>query len=192
MNIGVNIDGVLFPWEDAVCLAIEERFGVELGPMTYWDAYKDTLGQERWDWIWSREGTDAVMGRTELVYPGVVEAINALTRHGDHEVHFVTHRDPRRTAVYTATFLHRHFGRHPWTGTHVVQSSVAKRTLRRWDVFIDDKPDTVHDFLANTNAKVFAPVRPWNVDELGDVLYENLCHYTDPATIVKWVGARDV
>jgi hypothetical protein len=43
---------------------------------------------------------------------------------------------------------------------------VAKRTLQRWDVFIDDKPETVWDFLGHTDAQVFAPVRPWNVDEL--------------------------
>jgi hypothetical protein len=66
---------------------------------------------------------------------------------------------------------------------------VAKRTLARWDVFVDDKPDTVFDFLANTNAQVFAPVRPWNVNALEDGI-GGFRHYTDPMDIVRWVEAR--
>lgn len=193
MLIGVDIDGVLFPWVDVANEAVAERFGIpNPGPHTCWDYLKDVLPPEAWRWLWSAEGQDVVFGQVERTYADAVEAVNALLKAG-HRVHFVTHRDPRRTAVYTAAFLHLHFGRHPWAGVHVVQNSVAKRRLQRWDVFIDDKPETVWDFLGYTDAQVFAPVRPWNVDELDGYASSatpGLVHYTDPAAIVEWVEAR--
>jgi hypothetical protein len=110
-----------------------------------------------------------------------------------HAVHFVTHRDPGNAGLHTAEYLARHFGGLRWEGLHVVRSSVAKRTLARWDVFVDDKPETVWDFLGHTSAQVFAPARPWNLDELGDLdIGPEFVRYTDPAAIVEWVEARDV
>jgi hypothetical protein len=190
--IGVDIDGVIFPWERAVVDAVEFKFGVSLGELTTWDTYELALGPERWEWLWTPEGTDAVLSQTWRTYPGIVPAIRGLFALG-HQVHFVTHRDPARCGGHTAAFLARHFGGLRWAGLHVTRSSVAKRTLGRWDVFVDDKPETVFDFLANTGAMVFAPVRPWNADELADVGVEgltNLVHYADPAEILAWVEAR--
>ena len=189
MNVGVDIDGVLFPWEDAVKEAALERWGVTLGELTAWDTYEHELGPERWGWLWTPEGTDAVMGRTELVYPGAAEAIRGVLELGNR-VHFVTHRDPCLAGAHTAAFLARHFGGLRWEGLHVTRSSVAKRTLARWDVFVDDKPDTVFDFLANTNATVFSPLRTWNADEYAGLYEAHLYAYRDPAVILEWFEAR--
>ena len=193
MTIGCDIDGVLFPWEAIARDVLDIEFGTRIPePSPYWTYLKDVLPRAQWDWLWSRDGQDKIFGRTWARYPDAVEAVNALLRAG-HRVHFITHRDPRRTALHTAEFLDLHFGGHPWAGVHVVQNHVQKRRLADWDVFVDDKPETVFDFLAYTGAKVFAPVRPWNVDELGDVGVEgitNLVHYTDPAAIVEWVQER--
>ena len=193
MNIGVDIDGVLYPWDEVARDVLVERFGIERpGPSTCWSYLKDVLPGELWRWLWSAEGQEEAFSRTWVTYPGATDAINGVLKLG-HSVHFVTHRDPRRTAVWTARFLARHFYAHPWAGVHVVQASVAKRRLLPWDVFVDDKPDTVFDFLANTGAMVFSPVRPWNVDELEGVAAggrTNLVHYTDPEAILEWVGAR--
>lgn len=194
MLIGVDIDGVLFPWDECARDALVAKFGIERpGESTSWFYLKETIAVEHWAWLWSTEGQNDVFGRVGRVYPGAVAAINAILKPGDHDVHFVTHRDPRRTAVHTAAFLHLHFGGHPWAGVHVIQASVAKRTLARWDVFIDDKPDTVWDFLGNTNAKVFSPVRPWNGELNESYLWhlvndgERLVHYDDPQEIADWV-----
>jgi hypothetical protein len=191
VRIGVDIDGVLFPWEDAVREAVAMRFGVNLGELTTWDSYELELGPARWAWLWTEDGIDAVLGQTWRTYPGVVEAIRTVMGLG-HAVHFVTHRDPGTSGLHTTEFLDRHFGGLRWEGLHVVRSMVAKRTLGRWDVFVDDKPETVFDFLANTNARVFAPARPWNEDELGDICESNLWLYVDPVDIVEWVEARSV
>lgn len=191
LNIGIDIDGVLFPWDECARDAVVEKFGGErLRPSTSWDFIKENLPADQWAWLWSAEGQDVVFGRPAMAYYDAVEAVNAILKRG-HGVHFVTHRDPRRTAAHTSEFLERHFGGHPWNGVHIIQAGVAKRTLGpRWDVFVDDKPDTVFDFLANTEAMVFAPVRLWNLDELANVVGQKLLHYDNPQVIVDWVEAH--
>lgn len=190
MKIGVDIDGVLFPWVDVANEALVAKFGIEdPGPHTSWSYLKDQcLTREQWTWLWTAEGQQRVFGQVWRAYSDATEATRRLLRAG-HEVHFVTHRDPRRTATLTAMFLSYHFSAHPWAGVHIIQNGTPKRSLGRWDVFIDDKPDTVFDFLANTTTKVFAPARPWNVDELRD-LRSSLVLYDDPQDIVEWVEAQ--
>lgn len=188
MLIGFDIDGVLFPWDEAARDALVAKFGIERpGESTTWSYLKTVLEPEQWAWLWGREGQDATFGQVGRTYPGAVDAVMELLKAG-HVVHFVTHRDPRRTAVHTATFLALHFGRHPWGGVHVIRNDVPKRRLADWDVFVDDKPETVWDFMTWTSAAVFAPVRPWNVDELEDA--DGLTCYHDPAAIVEWVAAH--
>lgn len=191
MIVGFDIDGVLFPWDDCARDGLVERFGIERpAPSTYWSYLKDVLEPEQWKWLWTHEGQDNVFGRVERVYPGAVDAINDILRLG-HQVHFVTHRDPRRTSLHTAAFLTLHFGGHPWAGVHVVQNSVQKRRLMRWDVFVDDKPETVLDIINHTPARVFAPHRPWNDEELSDIDgCGGFTHYTDPQEIADWVAVR--
>lgn len=167
MNIGIDIDGVLFPWADLANEAVMERFGIpDPGPHDNWLHLKEHTTGEQWAWLWSAEGQDVVFSQVERTYPDAIEAVLALLKSGAH-VHFVTHRDPRRAAGHTADFLERHFGAHPWAGVHVVQNSVEKHALMNWDVFIDDKVETVRSMLEHTRAKVFAPVRPWNSELRG-------------------------
>lgn len=189
MRIGIDIDGVLFDWPGAANYAAVEKFGIpHPGPHVTWEHLKDRLTDAQWRWLWSDEGSDRVFGRIELRYPDAVTAVNAILKAGHHEVHFVTHRDPRRTGLLTAHFLGYYFGCHPWAGLHIVQGGTAKRSLGRFDVFVDDKPETVYDFLWNTDAHVFSPVRPWNAEELGGVTDSGFTHYSDPQEIVDWVS----
>lgn len=189
MRVGVDIDGVLYPWDEAARDALTLKFGIERpGPSLSWDYLKENIDPEQWRWLWTAEGQSLAFGQIDRTYLGVVDAINDVLRPGVHEVHFVTHRDPRYTAVYTAQFLRRHFGLHPWDGVHVLRASFPKRRLATWDVFIDDKPDTVFDFLANTSAQVFSPARPWNEAELADVDDPALIRYDDPQDIVAWLS----
>jgi hypothetical protein len=124
----------------------------------------------------------------ELVYPGVVEAFNAILGSG-HYCHFVTHRDPCRAGLATAMYLTRHFGAHQWQGLHVTKNGTPKHDLAPWDVFVDDKPQTVSELLLKTRAHVFAPVRAWN-DELLPYVSERFTYYTDPREVADWVLAQ--
>lgn len=187
MKIGIDIDGVLFDWAGAANQAAMDKFGIpDPGPHVTWGHLKDTVTGKQWAWLWSAEGSDVVFSQINSCYSDAVCAVNDILAAG-HKVHFVTHRDPRHTASHTAFFLRRHFGRRPWAGLHLVQRATAKRTLGRFDAFVDDKPETVYDFLWNTEAHVFAPVRPWNAEELGDVTDAGFTHYSDPQEIVSWL-----
>ena len=190
MRVGIDIDGVLYPFNELANAALVERFGIpDPGPWTYWNYLKDVVTREQWSWLWSAQGQDVVFGHVEAVYPGVVEAFSSILKSG-HEVHFVTHRDPRRTALHTAAFLTFWFGSHPWAGVHVIQRGMAKHRLAEWDVFVDDKAETCEEMLFRTRAQVFAPVRPWNA-ELERFHSEHsasrLIHYTDPRQVADWV-----
>jgi len=181
VRVGIDVDGVLFPWEDIAREVVSRRFGIPTpAPSSHWHYLKETLPPSAWRWLWTEEGQNAVFSQVGRTYPGVVEAVSELLK--AHEVHFVTHRDPRRATLHTATFLTLHFGRHPWAGVHIIRNSVHKHTLAHWDAFVDDKPETVWKFLEQERAQVFSPVRPWN-EELEDSL--NLRRYTDPWEIVE-------
>ncbi len=198
MLIGIDIDGVIFPWADVANEALVRRFGIaDPGPHTSWFHIKDTIAPEHWEWLWTKEGQEVVFSQSSPVYDGVVEAILALLKAG-HEVHFVTHRDPRRTAIHTARYLDRHFGKHPWGGLHIVQNATEKADLLDWDVFVDDKPETVTSLLVSSDAHVFMPDRPWNQELVWKGVAEDeddivgFTRYTAPAQIVRWVEETEL
>lgn len=189
LTIGFDIDGVLFPWTDVANEALVKKFGIEdPGPHVSWEHLKTRTTQECWQWLWSPSGQDAVFSQVDRIYPAMSRVVNRALVQG-HRIHFVTHRDPRQTAVHTTRFLQRHFGAHPWAGVHVVQNSVRKATMLPWDVFVDDKYETCRDLLHRTNAQVFSPVRPWNhgLDGYGG---PRLLRYTDPNSVSNELDLR--
>ena len=159
MRIGVDIDGTVYPWTKAVNEALMARFAIgDPGEHQSWDFLQESITKEQWEWIWSTKAAEIVFGRMDLVYPGAVEAVNLLC--SEHEVHFVTHRHPWRTAEYTGRWLNYHFRN--YCGVHTVHNRCRKVSLGTWDVFIDDKDVTLAEFATQTDALVLAPARPWN------------------------------
>lgn len=161
MRIGIDLDGTVYHWTAAVNLAVRERFGVALDEHGHWNYARDALTDEQWRWLWSSEAAELVFLAGHS-YPGAVDVVNELC--ASHEVHFVTHRSPRYAAV-TGAWVSRRFRR--LAGLHVVQASVPKSSLGRWDVFIDDKPEVVDDCL-DAGARVLVPARPWNAGARGE------------------------
>lgn len=187
MRICVDIDGVLFPWDQVARQALEERCGRAVPVSAYWHSIRDSVPREDWTWLWSDEGQAHVFGQVDRHYPGEVRAVRRLLDLR-HDVHFVTHRDPSRTLAHTAAFLAHYFGYGArWAGVHSVRSSVEKHRLAAWDVLIDDKPSTVLTTAALERIKVFAPLRPWNAAELEDADSPWLTVYEDPEVITEWV-----
>lgn len=165
LRIGIDIDGCLYPWTQAVNEALELKYNLPaIGDHTHWDYLQERITKPQWEWIWSSSAVGAVFGRMDLIFPGAQDAVNQLCR--DHEVHFVTHRHPRRTAEVTGRWLNHYFRN--YTGVHVVHNRCRKYQLGHWDVFIDDKPQTVLEFCEFTEALVLAPKRPYN----GNLIYE--------------------
>lgn len=189
MRIAVDIDGVLFPWDDVAREVLAVRYGIILEPSTTWHSIRDAVPPSIWRWLWSAEGQDIVFSRTHRCYEPAVLAVEALIRLG-HEVHFVTHRDPAKTLAYTAEFLGRHFPGLTWHGVHSINSRTSKWSLGPWDVLVDDKPATVLLGVEREQAMVFAPLRPWNASELEGADGPYLHVYKNPWDIVTWVESR--
>jgi len=187
--IGFDIDGVLYPWVDIVNEACVDEFGIDdPGQHLEWAHLKTVLSRKQWNWVWSAKGQNTVFSQSDRIYPGVKAEVNKILKAG-HQVHFVTHRDPRRTAVFTAEFLDLHFSRHPWAGVHVLQNSVKKAELLPWDVFVDDKEETCHDMLEAGVGHVFAPAREWNKG-LAKVRSRRFTRYEDFAEVTTFVNGR--
>lgn len=187
MRIGIDIDGVLYPWTDYANAAVMRQFGVpDPGEHLHWDHLLEQVGQERFGWLWTLDAAEEVFG-WRGTYPGVAKAFGSILDSG-HECHFVTHRNPALTGALTANFLEYHFGHKKWAGLHVL-SRTPKHTVLEWDVFIDDKPDTVLDMLKHTDAKVFAPARPWNT-RLVPFAGTRLIRYDDPSQVAEWVASQ--
>lgn len=192
MRVGFDIDGVLYPWADAAAEAAMDHFGLpDPRPMSYWSAYRETMGKTAWNWLWTAEGQNRTFEKAHLVHDGAITAVRSIGRMG-HEVHFVTHRDPLRTAVHTAKFLRAHFSTFQWAGVHVVRNSVKKADLMEWDVFVDDKVETCLEMVEAGVGHVFAPARPWNEElaDLGGRMGERFTRYTDFSQVTAYVAER--
>ena len=164
LRIGIDVDGTVYPWTEAVNAAVMERFPETPDPGEHqtWDYLKELLGSdERWRWLWSTEAASAVFGRLDLIYPGAAEAINGLAKH--HDIHFVTHRNPNKSAIATAFWLNEWFP--SFKGVHILDNSVPKHDCYDFDVFIEDKPETIYGFSSYApGVTTLMPMRPWNAD----------------------------
>lgn len=164
MLIGLDIDGCIYPWTLAANEAVAERYGLEgLTEHTHWDYLKDRLDDEGWKWLWSPDAASEVFGRMDMIYEGAQEVIQALC--DEHEVHFVTHRNPARCGALTAIYLAHYFK--GYKGVHILDNSVSKVGVLKFDVFIDDKHETICEFQGAWDGVaplILAPARPWNVD----------------------------
>lgn len=138
------------------------KFGIDdPGEHQHWDYLENLVGRKKFSWLWTSDAAEMVFGRLDLIYPGAVDAVTALKR--ENEIHFVTHRNPRRTSEVTGRWLNYWF--EDYNGVHVLNNRCKKWELGEWDVFIDDKPSTVLGFLKNTDALMLMPERAWNVDD---------------------------
>lgn len=159
MRIGVDVDGTVYHWTRAVNEAVEEKFGVEgLAEHTSWDYLRNQLTDDQWHWVWSKQAAKPVFARKGMAFPGSRKVVNSLC--AEHEVHFVTHRNPRVLTGVTGQWLaSRYFG---YAGVHVLYHSVSKVGLLDWDLFIDDKPETITEF-EEAGVRILVPERLWNV-----------------------------
>lgn len=162
LKLCIDIDGCVYPWTQAVNIAVERQFGIrDIGDHLHWDHLKDFLTEDQWHWVWSKHAAEKVFGQS-LWYPHSREVINRLIKRGV-EVHFVTHRNPRNTAEVTARYICESFPR--YHGIHVIDNSIEKSSIVNGlnaDAVIEDKPSVIDDLLWKTGAKVLVPVRPWN------------------------------
>lgn len=155
MRVGVDMDGVLHNWTEAVLAVLRREWGVDLfceGDPPYWDWIPDNVKPEAWEWLWSSQGAIDRMFDGPA-YEGATEALAAM-RHRRHHVAIVTHR-PQTARRATLRWLDRHgieFDSLQFTPDH-------KKAL--WapevDVWLDDSSE-----VAQHAAAVGKPVLLWD------------------------------
>jgi uncharacterized HAD superfamily protein len=188
LRIGVDIDGVMYMWEKTARYMLREilpdspydKSGPLGQPFSHWDYLDDHCTAEHRKWLWS-EGVKLGLFRHGHLYPGTIKAIRQLAELGD--VIAITHR-PKSAVHDTIAWLA--YQNLPLAGLHILTNQEPKSQVKpRCDVYIDDKPENVDDFLYNTEARKVALMdRPWN---------QNFMLWTDRAVRVSgWQQFVDV
>lgn len=159
MRVGVDIDGVLYPFAESVAdyLRTIGRHG-EYPAATRWEFYED-WGLSLPEFLrLCHDGVDAgVIFHRGAPFPGTVAALNRIRAAG-HTIHFGTDRSfgaPGASAYATYSWL----GRYGFEYDSV--TFTTDKTILDVDVMIDDKPE---NYLALKAAGIGAYLqdRAWN------------------------------
>lgn len=166
LDIGVDIDGVLYPFVAALRTHIANRTNVpleRLGEPTEWD-FAEQWGMTSSELAaWMHDGVETgdllLAGGT---YPGAAEALRRLRQAG-HRIHLITNRgwlapsNPGKAEDRTRNWLAAN------DMEYETLTFSPDKTSVRTDVFIEDRPK---NFLALRQAGVDAYLRdhPFNAD----------------------------
>lgn len=165
MKIGLDADGVLYPFEEGLKIYLVDHAGVDpatLGPVTQWHLYED-WGMTRAQF---KEHYHAAIDAGVLFnrpgpYEGTREALQQLVDAG-HTLHIVTARGdagtPGRAEGMTKF----------WAAAHLPEITSltfsSDKTIVRTDVFIEDKIEN-YDRLHYTGVRTTLINRPYNQQE---------------------------
>lgn len=187
-HVAIDIDGCLFPWDEAAAEALEEKFGYTglVRVSETWDHLREMVDPEHWKWLFTPEGGEATLDKPTLFYPGVPEGLHRIAEVA--HVSFITHR-PSGAAACTARWIASHgcafrslhvIG--DAGGDHSPKSSVQPQA----DIYIEDRAHNVLEILEGTVAAlVLMPKLAHNVELHGEAecLTEGVIDKTD-----KWAG----
>jgi uncharacterized HAD superfamily protein len=170
MRIGVDIDGVLYEWERTARYLLRNRYYAGQGYPEALDKVSDSwgyidaaVGPEAFHWLWST-GAEQGLWRAGHVIKGAMEGMYDLAKDG-HDLVIITHRGK---AAVNDTMAWLSFMKFKLAGVHILTRQEPKSSvLPHCDVYIDDKPETITDYLENTNAKLVALYQqPWNENHI--------------------------
>lgn len=151
LDIGLDIDNVLYPWATVMARWTERSIGLAPGSLDdialSWTWYKDQWGM----------GTEAFMQHfTAGVHAGVIfaqgdptpgslAAVRRLARQG-HRIHYISNREiPGVTKEHAWRVTHRWLREHGFPGPDLYGSITisADKSVVPTDLFLDDSPDNV-------------------------------------------------
>lgn len=163
LRIGVDIDGVLFPFVDSLCTHAVTSLGrskQSLPAPTQWD-FSAAWGMTSAELVeLMHDGVDnGALLLDEAPYPGVVAGLGRLRAAG-HTVHLVTDRawlGRREQAAEARTVAWLERNKVPHDTLHFTKDKTAVPT----DVFIDDRPEN-YEALAGAGVDVFLRGHAYN------------------------------
>lgn len=177
LDIGVDLDGVAYPFTEALRHYLIEHEGFEPSSVeggghdaeeSCWDFYKKYWNMSTKDFLkYSDEGVDAgVVFLHGDPFPGTVETLNSLKDKG-HRIHIITNRSfGKRSHHNTSDWLFQH--EIPYDSL----SFSPSKTLFRTDIFVDDYEMNFKE-LWEVGIECWLYDRPWNkhVDDNGYRVY---------------------
>lgn len=159
LRIGVDLDGVLYRWDDTARHMLRERFGLELSESQAWDYIKDNVPEDAWRWLWTK-GVHEGLFRHGSLYKGAADAMRRLCK--EHDVVVITKR-PRSAVRDTLAWLA--YQRWEPREVHIVEGS--KTEVRRCDVYVDDSWDNCNELATKfRDSAVLLWNRPWNTKRM--------------------------
>ena len=153
-------------------------YDLKLEDWTYWNQPKDMVKNNDWQWLWTA-GVKAGLFRYGHLYKGTIEAVRALNVLGD--VVIITHR-PRHAMKDTLDWLA--YLSLPFVEIHLLTEGQPKSDIK-CDMYVDDKPENISDFLNHTDGKALLFNRPWNMD------YLFTCHPNAGHRVSTWQDVID-
>lgn len=156
----VDIDGVIYRWEDTIRYLILAHHGIEIERSTHWNYVRDKLKSmdryDVWQWLWNEGLRDHGMFRYGSIYKGAREGLVKLNEVADIIV--CTSR-PLAAMQDTLDWLaYQHF---PTKEFSMIQPGQTKANVRA-DIYVDDGPDNIGEILTQTDGVMVIWDRPWN------------------------------
>lgn len=177
MRVGIDLDGVCYPFEEALrqyLFRIEKRTWKSMPEPTCWHFYEEWgLSEYQFNDYCHRAANEWGLFERAKPYPGVVDAIRRIKDAGN-TVHIVTAREygrPGDSERQTCRWLRG------WEIPYDTLTFSRDKTVVRTDWYIDDKPSNVDSFH-HTLTRAFLMDQPWNQGTLHQRV-SNLKEYAD-------------
>lgn len=160
MRIGLDVDGVMYQFQKTACYMLNsiKGYNLDVENWTHWNWPKDHVSKEDWNWLWNT-GVRLGLFRYGHLYKGTIEAVRKLADCGFENV-IITSR-PRHAVQDTLDWIS--YLRLPFREVHILSDGELKSTVK-CDLYVDDKPENILDFLENTTGKPLLWTRPWNAN----------------------------
>lgn len=159
MRIGLDLDGVVYKWDDTVKYLIKRYFDIQLADATDWDSYerqlKDLGRRDAWKWLWSKGITEYGMFKHGSLYKGAREGIREIAAKG--EIVILTKRPP---LAQQDTLEWLAYQKLPTSEIHILNH--GRKSDVKCDAYIDDSMANAIDILNNTDGLMLLWDRPWN------------------------------
>lgn len=154
---GVDMDGVLYPWESHARFLLYNQFGIKISPSPHYNWIQEEcirLGRkDAWDWLWGY-GVHWLFSGGDM-YPDA--RVNIRKLQYTHDIVIITRR-PRGAIAATLSWL----GKNGVLPSEVlILHDNGPKSAVSCDWYVDDSPDIVEE-LFRAGKRVYVFDRPWN------------------------------
>ena len=180
LRVGLDVDGVLFPWEETARQCIFNEYGISLPQSTHWDDIKNAVSVSVWKWLWDETGGLKRAFSNGLPFPDCWGAVVKMSMMADIVIITST---PRGALWDRLAWLER------WDfPVHEIHVTMQKKsTVPRCDVYIDDASHNIEDLRQIKDSTVILWDRPWNQEvEVGG----NVVRCKDWDSVINIVKGR--